>query len=337
MSCRRIVLLLLMAAPCAGSLAHAGERLDRIRQRGVLGCGIAPQPIVGFANRSSDGRYSGFDADLCRAIAAAILGSAGKVRFHPVASVQSFLDNPDIDIVSRRLTWTLDRETRDTTFGPITFFDGQGFLVARALGVQTPSRLAGRNICVEAGTSAERLLDAHFRQRRLVLKKVLIPPGDSSATALLRGHCQAFSADISELAALKGGLPEPDAYDILSDVISKEPLAPLLRSDDRLFASIVRWTVFALVLAEELGVSSKNVDALRSDPRTEVRRFVGAVPGAGRNLELDDAWAYRVVKEIGNYGEIFDRNLGEGSRIKLKRGLNALWTSGGLQYAPPLQ
>jgi len=326
---------------CLTSTAvFAGPRLDRIRNRGYLTCGVEPA-VTGFAEVDSQGRYRGFDVDVCRAIAAAIFGTAEKTRFIPASSVAEFLKNDQIDVVSRRLTWELQREgSLPILFGPITFYDGQGFLVARSVKATSSRQLGDVPLCVAGGTNFEFTVGAHFQASKLPLKKIVLESAadfGAIATALSSGRCQAYTADISELGAIRARLPRPAEFEILLDQISREPLAPLVRQDDPQLFVIVRWTILALINAEELGVTSTNLDSMRKGENVDVQRLLGVVPGNGKALGLNESWAYDAIKTVGNYGEMFEKNIGRGSSIKLDRGLNRLAKDGGLMYAPPLR
>jgi len=324
----------------AGAPFHAASRLETIQRRGHLGCGVEPA-VAGFAETDAQGRYRGLDIDICRALAAAIFGAPDNVTFVPAPTVAAFLANDDIDVVSRRLTWELQREASlGLLFGPITFYDGQGFLVARKLAITEPRQLAGQPVCVAGGTNFEFALGAWFGARHLDLKKTVIDPASTFgavADSLDAGRCTAYTADVSDLAAIRGKAARPADFDILAEQISREPLAPLVRQDDPQFFTIVRWTIFALINAEELDVTSKNVDKMLQSQDVDVQRLLGVVAGNGKALGLTDRWAYNAIKAVGNYGEIFDRNVGRDSPIKLERGFNRLWSAGGLMYAPPLR
>ena len=338
----------LLAAGCerpAGlPAAAAGQgRVARIRQRGALVCGVQPG-VAGFAQVDEQGRYTGFDIDICRALSAAIFGTPDKVRYEPASSVEQFLRAPDVDVVSRRLTWSLQREGMGLLFGPVMFYDGQGFLVPTRLRVQAVSQLSTLGICVVAGGLSESNLTRYFQSHKLTLQKILIRPtaqldggfldGEFSA-----GRCGAFTADLSELGSLRSGMRRPDDFGILDQQISKEPLAQLVRQGDVDLFNVLRWTIFAMISAEESGVTSANVSEMvkagAADP--DVKRLLGVTPGDGKALGLDEAWAANVIKAVGNYGEAFDRNVGARSPIKLPRGLNRLWTTGGLMFAPSLR
>ena len=318
------------------STLDAQPRLDLVRKRGALVCGVTPG-VHGFATVDASGRYSGLDVDICRAVAAAIFGTADKVRFVPAGTVDAFLQSNDVDLVSRRLTWSLQREAMGLLFGPVTFYDGQGFLVPRARKIKTPLELANQRICIVPGTVTEYNLNTYFQSRGLAFTKVLLRSHDEAESALVAGRCDALTGDVSELGSVRSRLAKRDAFEILPELISKEPLAPIVRQGDDQFFNIVRWTVFALIAAEELGITSANLVEKAGSADLDVKRFLGVVPGNGRALGLDEAWAANVIKAVGNYGEIFERNVGRQSPIGFERGLNALWTGGGLMYAPLLR
>ncbi|MCC7007707.1 MAG: transporter substrate-binding domain-containing protein [Acidobacteria bacterium] len=335
------MLRLLVAWLVAGTTVLGAQasppRLEQIRARGTLGCGIEPR-VPGFSSVDAAGRHHGFDIDVCRAIAAAVLGDAGKVTFVDVRTVADFRANPLVDVVARRLTWELRRERPlGLLFGPITFHDGQSFLLATRLGVRDRQGLLPLTICVAGGTVFEIQANEYLGTFRKVI--VESPHAYAEiAEALAAGRCQAYTGDVSDLAAIRRLLPARNDFTILPDVISKEPLAPLVRDDDMQWFTIVRWTVFALISAEELGISSANVDRLRAEAGAlEVRRLLGSVPGNGAALGLSEDWAANAIEAVGNYGEIYERNLGRGSDIGLDRGPNRLWKDGGLMYAPPLR
>ena len=323
------VCVLLSSAACSES------RLQRVRQRGFLVCGVHPG-IVGFARVDAQGQHAGLDVDICRAVATAIFGSPENVRFVEAASVEDFLRSEDIDIVSRRLSWSLEREGRGLLFGPVMFYDGQGFLVPRKLKVQTLRQLSHARICVEPGTH-EFNLNTYLRSHDLAFEKVLVQSLDHVGDDLSSGRCDALTADISALGSVRSLMQDGGNFEILQEHISKEPLGQLVRQGDDQFFNILRWTVFAMIAAEELGVTSSNVIAQATSDNLDVKRLLGVVPGNGRALGLDEKWASNVIRAIGNYGEVFERNVGRQSPVRLERGLNALWTDGGLMYAPLLQ
>jgi general L-amino acid transport system substrate-binding protein len=333
-----LAILAILALVPLSATPQSASRLEAIKSRGALTCGVEPA-VPGFAELDAQGRYRGFDVDICRAIAAAIFGSADKARYVPVLTVDQFRKSTEVDVVSRRLTWELQREAAlGLLFGPITFYDGQGFLVSKKLGATTPKQLARTEICVAAGTVFEFNLGSYFTGHEL--KKVLLQSATEFgeiAKALSSGRCRAYSADVSELGAVRTRLADPATFTILREQISREPLAPLVRGDDAHFFTIVRWTVLALINAEELGVTSKNVDDMRKSKSVEVQRLLGIVPGNGKALGLSEDWAYHAIKAVGNYGELFEKNIGRDSPLGLDRGLNRLSTDGGLMYSPPLR
>ena len=333
---RLAVLAALAVAVLAGaSPADAQGRMQRIRQRGTVVCGVAPG-VAGFARVDNRGRYSGLDVDVCRAVAAAIFGAPDSVRYEQASSVEQFQRTPDIDLVSRRLTWSLQREGMGLLFGPVMFYDGQGFLIPARLAARQVRQLSNARICVVAGGLHESNLTTYFRLHALTLQKRLIQTAQLEAE-LSAGRCDAFTADVSELASLRSGMRKPDEFRILTEQISKEPLAQLVRASDVDLFDVLRWTIFAMIAAEELGVTSANVAEMAKSGNPDVRRLLGVTPGNGKALGLDEAWAYNVVKTVGNYGEVYDRNVGMGSPIKLPRGVNALSSAGGLMFAPPLR
>jgi general L-amino acid transport system substrate-binding protein len=326
----------LIALTLFSSSAHAGARLDAIKQKGTLTCGVGAD-VAGFSRVDAKGVWSGFDVDICRAVAAAIFGDATKVTFKPIDTLDRFFQSPDIDVVLRGLTWTFNRETRaELRFGPIILYDGQTFLVPKKLNVQTPDQLSGKNICVSSDAEFGPQLQMYFRAKNLMLKAVVKEKREQAEDAFFAGQCDAMAADSSELAeAVIAKAAHPEDYTILPQLLTKEPLSPLLRKDDAELFDVVRWAVFALIDAEELGVNSANVDRMRNDANIEVRRFFSAPPQVATGIARD--WTYRIVKSVGNYGEIYERHLGQGSRAKLARGMNKLWTDGGLMYAPPVR
>jgi general L-amino acid transport system substrate-binding protein len=316
--------------------ADAQSRLQRIRTRGQLICGVS-SGIAGFSTVDAQGRYTGLDVDVCRAVAAAIFGSGQNVRFVETATLDQFTASSDVDLVSRRLTWSVRREGLGLLFGPVMFYDGQGFVVARQRSIRTVQQLANQPVCVVAGGEHEFNLNTYFKLHNLALKKVPLRASSDAVAELAAGRCVAFSADVSELGSVRSAMRDGRDFDILRDQISKEPLAQVVRQGDDQFFNILRWTVFAMIGAEELGVTSANLDQMTKSDNPEIKRLLGVVPGNGQALGLDEKWAYYVIKAVGNYGEAFERNIGSKSAIGLERGVNRLWTDGGLMYAPSLR
>jgi general L-amino acid transport system substrate-binding protein len=334
---------LLLAALAFGvfiaGTAEAGPRLASIRAKGVLTCGILPA-VAGFAAADGKGGFQGLDVDTCHAVAAAIFGNPDKIKFVIAENVRQLKDSDAIDIVARRITWSLTRATTNgLMFGPITFYDGQGFMVPKKSGVSSAKELNGKAVCVQAVEAHATSVAEYFKASGLTLTAIPVTDNAQAERALKSGACAAFSADVTWLGAARAGMAGgADSYDILPEVISKEPLAPLVRQGDDQFFEIVRWSIFAMIAAEERGINSQNVDsAAVGHPDMETQQFLGVVPGNGAALGLDEKWAYNIIKTVGNYAEVFDRNVGRDSPIKLERGLNKLWTDGGLMYAPRLR
>ena len=316
--------------------AQAGERLDAIKSRGFLTCGVGAN-VPGFSQRDAGGAWHGFDVDLCRAIAAGIFGDATKIRFKPIDTLVNFVADRDIDVVLRGLTSTSGREISGALrFGPIILYDGQGFLVPKKLGVSSPEQLSGKSICVSTDAAFLTNVRTYFRNRNLTLKAVIKDRRAQATDAFFGGECDAMTADASELAeAVIDKAPNTDDYMILPQQITKEPLAPLLRKGDDQLYDAVRWAIFALIDAEELGINAGNLDRMRASGDPDVKSFFAPAPQGTAGLSQN--WTVAVVKAAGNYGEIFDRNLGAKARSKLPRGLSRLWTAGGVLYAPPIR
>ena len=317
----------------------AGATLAAVRKRGVVRCGTSPS-YPGFGQVGDDGRWSGFDVDFCRAVAAAVFGDPGKVEFVPqtARSRLSALQNGDIDLLSRNTTWTLSRESsHDILFAGITYYDGQGFMVRRKLGIGAAGDLPSQSVCVQQDTTTELNLADFFHGRGLPYAPKAFSTAEEAEKGYREGKCDAYTTDASALFIIRAAMADPDANIILPQIISKEPLGPAVRQGDDQWYEIVRWTLDAMIDAEEMGVSQANVDAMARGDNPRIKRLLGAEGNFGQGLGLTADWAYRIVKTVGNYGDVFGRNLGEGSRLKIKRGLNAPWTSGGLLYAAPVQ
>jgi general L-amino acid transport system substrate-binding protein len=313
--------------------------LDSVRQRGTLNCGVN-QGLAGFAQQDGAGAWSGFDVDFCRAVAAATLGDAGKVNFVPLSAADRFeaLRAGKIDVLSRNSTWTLEREASlGLSFAGITYHDGQGFLVLNKPEVTSPLELDKSKVCVQTGTTSQANLADFFRVNSMTYQEVAVPALADAVKALADGRCDVMTADHSALYAFRLDLPNRAEAAILPDVISKEPLGPVVRADDVAWFNVVKWVNFALVNAEEVGVTQQNADAAPGSAKPAVRRLAGAEGGLGKALGLDDQWALRAVKAVGNYAEIYERNVGLKSQLGIPRGLNQLWSMGGILYAPPLQ
>lgn len=327
------------AALVLASAAQAGT-VDTIKKRGELVCGVS-QGSAGLSIADKQGRWTGLDADLCRALAAAVLGDAEKTRFVPLSSQQRFpaLQSGEIDVLNRNTTITSGRDAGlGITSAGIVFYDGQGFLVPRKLGVKSATELEGAQVCVQPGTVNEQNLVDYFKKNKLTYRPVVIENLVELEQAFYAGRCDVYLSDASTLAASRAArAAKPDDFVILPERINKSPLGPFVRQDDAQWASIVRWTVNALVAAEELGVTSKNADAQAQSSDAQVRRLLGVDPGIGKSFGLSEDWAKNAIKAVGNYGEVWDRNLGAATPLKLDRGLNAQWNQGGLLYSPPFQ
>ena len=332
--------LLLLAILATPAFAQQQSTLDAVKSKGFVQCGVNTG-VAGFSAPDSKGVYKGIDVDLCRAVAAAVFGDANKVRYTPLTAQQRFtaLQSGEVDILSNNTTWTLLRDTTlGLNFGPVVFYDGQGFMVPKKLNVKTAKELNGATVCVQPGTTTELNLADYFRGNKMEFKPVVIEKIDEIFAAFFSGRCDVMTGDGSALAAQRiGRAPNPEDYVVLTERISKEPLAPVVRHGDEEWHDIVDWVVYALMEAEEKGITQKNVDDMAKSDSPDIKRMLGATPGMGKALNLDEKWAYNAVKLVGNYGELFDKHLGLGSPLKLERGYNNLWSKGGLIYAMPIR
>jgi general L-amino acid transport system substrate-binding protein len=324
----------------AAGVAYAGKDFDAIKARGSLLCGVGTG-TAGFNQPDSQGKWTGLNVDICRAVAAAIFGDSEKVKYVPLTSQQRFtaLQSGEVDMLSNNTTWTL---TRDTALGfdftGVTYYDGQGFMVNKKLGVKSAKELNGATVCVAPGTTTELNLADYFRANKMTFKPVVIEKVDEVRAAFFSGRCDVYTTDASALYATRvANAPKPEDYIILPEIISKEPLGPVVRHGDNQFGDIVRWVQYAMIEAEEYGITSKNIDEMMKSDNPVIKRILGVTPGMGKALGLDEKWVYNIIKQVGNYGEAFDRNVGSGSPLKIARGQNELWTKGGLQYAPPIR
>jgi general L-amino acid transport system substrate-binding protein len=323
--------------------AMAGKDLDAIKARGVLICGVM-EGTAGFAMPDSQGKWTGLDVDVCRAVGAAIFGDSGKVKYVPLTSQLRFtaIQSGEVDILSNNTTATLTRDTAlGLDFTAITYYDGQGFLVNKKLGVKSAKELNGATVCVAPGTTTELNLADYFRANKMTFKPVVIEKVEEVRAAFFSGRCDVYTNDSSSLYATRASNVPPPAtaadYIILPEIISKEPLAPAVRHGDNQFADIVRWSQYAMLEAEEYGIDSKNVDEMLKSDNPVIKRILGVTPGMGKALGVDEKWVYNIVKQVGNYGESFERNVGKNTPLKIERGLNRLWSQGGLQYAEPIR
>jgi len=326
------------AALCAGVLAAEAGTLDQVKARGAVVCGVSPG-LAGFGLPDDQGVYKGLDVDECRALSAAIFNDPNKVKYLPVNAKDrpTILASGSIDVLVRNTTWTMSREISGMFFTGTNYYDGQGFMVRKKLGIDSALKLDGASICVQQGTTTELNLADFFRSHNLKFEAVVFATDEEAVKAYDSGRCDSYTTDSSGLYADRLKLATPDDTVVLPDIISKEPLGPSVRKDDLAWFEIVQWTHYALVTAEELGVTQANVDDKLKSDNPEIRRLLGVEGDFGKSLGLTNDWAYRIIKAVGNYGESFERNVGMGSPIKIRRGLNALWTQGGLQYAPPIR
>jgi general L-amino acid transport system substrate-binding protein len=318
---------------------HAAT-LDEVKARGMLKCGVNPN-LQGFAAKGEDGNWAGFDVDFCKALAAAVLADPAKVEYVPLNAQQRFeaLAGGQIDVLARNTTWTMERETKlKLRFPGISYHDGQGFIVKKLLGVTSALNLSGAAICFQTGTTSEANVEDFFREKEMVFQPIRFEKLDELIKAFDGGQCDTMTTDVSFLYAVRLRLTEPDGAMVLQDVISKEPLGPAIRQGDDQWFNIVRWTLFALINAEELGVTAASAGELKSTSRNaDIRRLLGAEGSFGADMGLDPDWATRAIQAVGHYGEIFERNLGEQTPLQISRGINALWNQGGLLYAPPVR
>ncbi|MEI8264933.1 MAG: amino acid ABC transporter substrate-binding protein [Betaproteobacteria bacterium] len=343
---------LVAAGAMATAPAFAGKTIDTIKQRGQMVCGVNPG-LAGFSIADSQGNWSGLDVDICRAVAAALLSDATKIKWTPLSAQQRFtaLQSGEIDMLSRNSTWTLTRDASlGLHFAGITYYDGQGFMVplkredpktkkmVPAPKITSAKQLKGATVCVQSGTTTEKNLTDYSKANNLNVKPVVFETQEATNKAYFAGRCQAYTTDASGLASIRNKeAASPDDHLILPELISKEPLGPAVRRGDDEFFAIVKWTVYALLEAEENGITQANVDQLKSSTDPVVQRLLGTSEDTGKLLGLDKDWAYRAIKAVGNYGEIFERNVGPKSALKLPRGANNLWNKGGLMYAPPVR
>lgn len=323
-----------------GSAASAATLAD-VKAKGFVQCGVNTG-LAGFAAPDASGNWTGFDVDYCKAIAAAVFGDATKVKYTPTTAQVRFtaLQSGEIDVLARNTTWTINRDTAlGLNFRYVNYYDGQGFMVPKSLNVKSALELSGAAVCVQSGTTTELNLADYFKANNLQYNPVVFEKLEEVNAAYQAGRCDVYTTDQSGLYSLRLSLSNPDDHMILPEIISKEPLAPAVRQGDDQWFDIVTWTGFALVQAEEFGITQANVDEMKESTNPDIRRFLGveADTKIGTDLGLTNEWAYNIIKQVGNYGEVFERNIGQNTPLKIERGLNALWTKGGLQYAPPVR
>jgi general L-amino acid transport system substrate-binding protein len=334
-----LIFIALLAISIASTDRSDAQTLKTVRERGTLNCGVS-QGLMGFSSTDDNGTWIGFDVDFCRAVAAAIFDDPAKVTFVPLDAGSRFtaLQSNKIDVLSRNSTWTMSREgSLGLMFAGIAYYDGQGFLMRRDAGIDTALQLSGKTVCTQTGTTTELNLSDYFRSHDMDLKVLALGTAEDTLKAYDDRKCEVLTSDVSQLYAERLKLAAPDGHIILPEVISKEPLGPAVRQGDDPWLNLIKWTLYSLINAEELGIKSKTVDDAVRSSNPNIRRLLGADGGFGEQLGLTSDWAVRAVRAVGNYGEIYERNVGTQSRLSIPRGLNALWTSGGIQYAPPIR
>jgi len=334
---RRKLIAALALALATMAVPAKADTFDIVKQRGRLLCGVS-QGVAGFSAPDDEGKWKGFDIDVCRAVSAAVFGDADRVSYVPLSTKERFtaLQSGTVDVLSRQSTWSLSRDTgMGIHFVGAAYYDGQGFMVRKSLGVDSALKLSGATLCLEQGTTTEQNVADYFSANEMKYEGVVVDSADSIVKAFDSGRCDAYTTDASALYAQRLKLTDPDAYMVLPEIISKEPLGPAVRKGDDKWFDIVRWTLFSLIEAEEEGITQANAEASLKSQNPTVRRFLGVEGDNGQQLGLDPAFAYNIVAKVGNYGEIFERNLGQSSPLKIARGINALWNAGGLMYAPP--
>jgi general L-amino acid transport system substrate-binding protein len=331
-----VVALAAMSTFVAGTVS--AQTLKTVKDRGALVCGVS-QGLPGFSTPDDRGNWTGLDVEFCRAIAAAIFDDPSKVKFSPLSAKDRFvaLTSGNIDVLSRNTTWTLSRDAAGMNFAGVNYYDGQGFLVRKALKVNSALELNGASVCTQTGTTTELNVADYFRANKMKYEVIAFSTADETVKAYEAGRCDVFTSDVSQLYAMRLKLTNPNDHAVLPEIISKEPLGPVVRQGDDQWLDIVKWTFAAMINAEELGVTSKNIDEAMKSDKPDVRRLMGTEGNFGEQIGLTKDWAVRILKHVGNYGESFERNVGSGSKLNIDRGLNQLWSKGGLQYAPPVR
>ncbi len=341
----RILSALLMGAAAAlalgGGDAQAGPVFDGVKQKGFVQCGVNSSGLPGFASVDAQNNWSGLDIDLCRAVSAAMFGDATKLKFTGLTAKERFtaLQSGEIDVLARNTTWTLSRDAAlGLEFTGINYYDGQGFMAKKELGVQSATELDGASVCVQAGTTTELNLADYFRSNNLKYNAVVFENNDEVNKAYEAGRCDVLTTDQSGLYSTRVKLGNLEDHVILPEIISKEPLGPSVRQGDSAWADVVRWSLYAMIQAEEFGITSANIDQIKADNKNpDIARFLGTSDELGKGLGLPNDFAYQVVKQVGNYGDSFERNVGMSTSLKIERGVNALWSKGGLMYAMPFR
>ncbi|MBF0468148.1 MAG: amino acid ABC transporter substrate-binding protein [Desulfamplus sp.] len=334
----KMLAIILSAGLIFAGISSAGT-LENVKKKGFIQVGVN-QGLFGFASADEKGEWKGLDVDTARAISCAVFGTPDKLKFIPLSAQTRFtaLQSGEIDVLCRNATRTLARESQlGLNFVTVNYYDGQGFMVPKALGVKSAKELSGATVCVLQGTTTEQNAADYFKKNGMAWKPVVVESTPAIQQAFFSGRCDCMTSDASQLAGLRTAAPKPGDYMLLPEVISKEPLAPAVRHGDDQWYDVVNFSVLAMIQAEEYGITSKNVDDMLKSEDPEIKRFLGVTPGNGEALGLDEKFAYNIVKYVGNYGEVFDRNVGPATPLAIERGLNALWTNGGLMYAPPFK
>ena len=331
------------AATIAGSLlagtASAATTLETVKQRGHLQCGVTTG-LPGFSQPDDKGNWTGLDVDTCRAVAAAIFGDGGKVQFTPLTAKERFtaLQSGEIDVLARNTTWTLTRDASlGLNFTGTNYYDGQGFLVNKNIGVDDAKQLDGATVCIQAGTTTELNLADYFRTQGMEFKPIVFNTSEQTVQGFASGRCDVLTSDRSQLAALRSKLEDPSSTKILPNTISKEPLGPVVRQGDDQWFNLVKWVLFTQINAEELGINQDNLADMKNSTNPEIQRLLGTDGDMGEKLGVPADYGYQIIEDVGNYGEMYNRNVGPGTPLDLERGLNALWTNGGIMYAPPVR
>jgi general L-amino acid transport system substrate-binding protein len=333
-----LTLALTLAAALASPAANA-DTLKTVKDRGMVACGVS-QGLPGFSNPDDKGNWTGIDVDVCRAIAAAIFDDPTKVKYVPLSAKDRFtaLQSGEIDVLSRNTTWTLSRDTSlGANFAGVNYYDGQGFLVKKSLKVNSALELNSASVCVQTGTTTEQNLADYFKANNMKYEVIAFAGADETVKAYESGRCDVFTTDVSGLYAERLKLSNAADHVVLPEVISKEPLGPMVRHGDDQWFDIVKWTLFGMIDAEELGINQKNLDEMVKSDKPDLKRAMGTDGNFGEQLGLTKDWLVRIIKSVGNYGEIYERNVGTGSKLQIARGINQLWNKGGIQYAPPIR
>lgn len=336
---KSVKFLSVFAAAAFVSSAVTAGTLDDVKKKGFVQCGVS-QGLPGFSNPDSSGNWTGIDVDVCRAVAAATLGDASKVKYSPLSNKERFtaLQSGEIDMLSRNTTWTATRDSvLGLNFAGVNYYDGQGFMVRKSLGVKSAMELAGAAVCTSLGTTTELNVADFFRANNMEYKLVAFEKADEVVAAYDAGRCDVYTTDQSGLAAQRLKLGSPNDHTVLPEVISKEPLGPVVRHGDDQWFDIVKWTLFAMQESEEMGINSGNADAMKSSDNPGIKRMMGTEGDVGKNLGLSSDWAYNIIKQVGNYGESFEAHVGPNTPLQLPRGVNNLWNNGGLMYPMPVR